>query len=198
MSLYKNIVEILSSLASLIAIIGVLISWYRSSRKPLKIERVVIHKKETESTYILIVKNRKDYPVEIKSTNCYKKRIYNIEKKNKQEPEYSELLRLTDSLFINSERFEIGANGHTDIRIKGQNINGKVSRLLFSINTSHGYHELWCKSILVVEIGKTEVYGLEHRYEYESKYKARIKYYWLKVKDIFCVKELTIASTRTG
>ena len=111
----------LASLASVVAIVTVLISWYRSARKALRIERVVIHRKPTESTYILVVKNRKDYPVEIKSTDCYTRKIYNIEKKLNQKPEYSALLNLSDNLFRNSDKFIIGANGNTDIRIKGNN-----------------------------------------------------------------------------
>jgi len=185
MNQYKNIIDILTSLASLIAIISVLVSWYRSTQKPLKIERVVIHKKKTESTFILVVRNRKDYPVEIKSINCYTKRKYEVQKKNNQKPEYSELLSLSDSLFISSDHFEIGANGHTDIRIKCGAFSGQVHRLLFSINTSHGYHEIWCKDMLEVDIGQTEVYGLEYRHEYQSKYRAKIKYYWVRLIESF-------------
>jgi len=181
MTQFKNIIDILSSLASLIAIIGVLVSWYRSSQKPLKIERVVIHKKENESTYILVVKNRKNYPVEIKSISCYRNPIYQIQKKNNQRTEYSKLLSLSDSCFSSSEHFEISANGHTDIRIKVATYREQAHRLLFSINTSHGYHEIWCKDILEVNIGKTEVFGLEYRHEYQSKYRAKIHYYWLRL-----------------
>ncbi|MRR54275.1 MAG: hypothetical protein EG822_07165 [Deltaproteobacteria bacterium] len=181
MTQYKNIIDILSSMASFIAIIGVMVSWYKSAQKPLKIDRVVIHKKETENTFILVVKNRKNYPVEIKSISCYRKPKYQIQKKNNQKPEYMKLLSLSDSYFSSSEHFEIGANGHTDIRVKCGPFSGQANRLLFSIYTSHGYHEIWCKDILEVDIGKTEVYGLEYQHEYQSKYRAKIQYYWLRL-----------------
>jgi len=181
---YKFIVDILSSSASLVAIIVVLLGLYKSIQKPLKIERVVIQKGKSSSTYILVVKNRKPYPVEIKSINCYMRRFYSIERKNNQKPEYSALLSLSDSPFQSSKLFNIAANGHTDIQIKnGLNINGDVKKLLFSAHTSHGYHEMWCKNIVTISTG-TQVYGLEYRHEYESKIKSILVYYWLRFKVI--------------
>lgn len=144
----KIIFDVLASVASVVAIVTVLVGWYRSSRRALAIDRVVIHRKSPESTYILIVRNRKDYPVEIKTTNCYTRISYNIEKKGNQKPEFSKLLNLEDSIFRDKTKITIGPTGNTDIRIKGPSIDGrinKIKKLLFSINTSHGYHEVWCK-----------------------------------------------------
>ena len=59
MEKYKYIIDILSSIVAFIAIFTVLLSWYKSSRKPLNVERVIIHRGSTKSTYILIIKNRK-------------------------------------------------------------------------------------------------------------------------------------------
>lgn len=184
---YKYIVDMLSSTAALVAIITVLISWYRNAQKPLKVERVVIHRKKSESTYILIVKNRKPYPVSLKSTFCYTKHNYNVEQRKGESPTYSELLNLEDSPFRNTDLFEIGANGHTDVKIKGSNLVGEIPRLLFSIHTTHGYHELWCKNIVVVEMGSAETYELEYRNGFESKYKAKAMYFWLLFRALFKV-----------
>ena len=182
---YKFIVDILSSSASFIAIIVVMLGLLKSIQKPLKVVRVVIQKGESNSRYILVVKNRKSYPVKIKSINCYLRRLYSIERKNNQKPEYSALLSLSDSPFQSSTLFKIEANGHTDIHIKnGANINGDVRKLLFSVHTSHGYHEMWCKSILTINTG-AKVYGLEYRHEYESRIKSILVYYWLRLKAIF-------------
>jgi len=178
---YKYIVDILSSLASFVAIVVVLISWYKSSTKPLKIEKVVVHKKEKESTYILIVKNTKDFPVEIKSTTCFTKRIFKVKQKKDQKPEYLNELNYTYSPFRNQDKFDISANGHTDIKISGTNIDSNLSKLLFTFHTSHGYHELWCKNISTSEIGKVETYSLEE-YEFDSTLRAKIKYYFLCLK----------------
>ena len=48
------------------------------------------------------------------------------------------------------------------------------------MNTSHGYHEIWCKDITMVEVGKVKLFGLKHKIDYESKIKAVFKYNFLK------------------
>jgi hypothetical protein len=184
-SKYKDIVDMLASLASLIAIISVLISWYRNSRKPLKVEKVIIRRKDSESRYILIIKNKKDYPVEIKSAECYTNKKYEILKKMGQKPEYSEMLSHSERLFSDSQKFKIEANGHTDISIIGRNINNNITKLLFSLHTSHGYHELWCSNILIVPVEQIQIFDVEYHYKFETKFKARIKYYWVQLKDFF-------------
>jgi hypothetical protein len=77
---FKLIVDTLASLAAFVAIITVLASWYRSIRKPLVIQRIVVHRKKDKTTFILIIKNVKDYPVEIKKLEGYnKEKIYGPE-----------------------------------------------------------------------------------------------------------------------
>ncbi len=71
MNLFSTIVDALSASASLIAILVVLGAWLNNVRSPLKIARVVIHRKEDESTYILLVKNRLSHAVEIKNMRCF-------------------------------------------------------------------------------------------------------------------------------
>lgn len=185
MEKYKYIVDILSSTASLIAILTVLYSWYKSAQKPLAIDRVVVHKSNSSNTYILVIKNRKPYPVTIKATRCYTTKVYEVEVKTGRKPEYSEQLLGSNSLFQNTSDFEIAPNGHTDIRITGSNPPEKVNKLLFSINTSHGYHELWCKEILLVDVGVAETYDLDYRHPFNYKITAKLKYYWLIAKHAF-------------
>ncbi|WP_028862415.1 hypothetical protein [Psychromonas aquimarina] len=183
---YKYIVDALSSTAALTAIVTVLWSWFKNSQMPLKIERLVVHNKASESTYIIVIKNSKTYPVNIKSTSCYTKVSYKVEKKNNQKPEYMDTLSLSDNLFLNNDDFEIGANGHTDIRIIGSHLNPDITKLLFTIQTSHGYHQIWCDSIITVDmIGKTASFGMEKMYNFDSKFKAKRKYYWLKFITLF-------------
>jgi hypothetical protein len=183
---YKYVVDALASTAAFIAIITVLWSWYKNSQMPLKIERLVVHNKVGKSTYIIVIKNSKTYPVNIKSTTCYTKSSYKVEKKNNQKPEYMHTLALSDNLFINNDSFKIGANGHTDIRIPGQNLNTDITNLLFTIQTSHGFHQLWCNSIITVDMtGEIKIFGMEEMYEFDSKFKAKRKYYWLKIINLF-------------
>ena len=182
---YKLVADILASVAALVAILSMLVSWYRAARRPLKIDRVVIQQKQNGSKYILVVKNIKDFPVEIKSTNCYRRKLFNIEKRPGQKPGYSELLNLADNIFIDKTIFTIAPRGHTNISIQGPCIEPGISKLLFSIQTSHGYHEIWCKNILVLQMESADVYELDYRKEFHSKYKALLFYIWETAKSWF-------------
>ena len=80
---------------------------------------------------------------------------------------------------------ELAANGHTDIRIKGGVITEDISKLLFSAQTTHGYHRQVCKSILTVNMtGKTQVKGMEVMFNTDSKLKAKAKYMWLRLCNV--------------
>lgn len=182
---FKFTVEILSSLASLIAIITVLISWFKSSQKALKIERVVLHNKESESTFILVVKNRKPFPVVIKSISAYSKPRFSVNKFKNHPPNYEPILSSSDFVFSSEETFEMAANGHTDIRIKVASSGGRYKSLTFTLNTSHGFHQLNCNKILNLVMGKTEVFDVEYTQNFDSKYKAWFKYQSLKLKYLF-------------
>ena len=57
-------------------------------------------------------------------------------------------------------------------------------KLLFSIDTSHGYHELICGDINVVELGRVEVFGVEYKDEYSSKITAKFTFYWNIFKEL--------------
>lgn len=86
MDKFKLTVDILSSIASFIAIVTVLFSWFKNAQKALKIERIVIHNKPDTNTYILCIKNRKPYPVMIKSISSYIKPYITVEKLKNQPP----------------------------------------------------------------------------------------------------------------
>lgn len=175
---FKVLVDTLASVASVIAIVSVLVGWYRSARKPLKIIRVVVHRKKDEMTFILITKNRQAYRVTTKRIDCYKRKIFEVKKKTGGKPEYSERLSSREMLFMGRAEFEVPANANTDIRI---NVTGSANipdRLLFSIETSHGYHELWCDDITVVDIGNSEAYSVDYQEEYHSKVVAKLIFYW--------------------
>jgi len=175
---FKVIVDTLASLASFIAITSVMVGWYRSVRKPLKIKRVVIHRNHDSSTFILVIQNRQQYPVTINRAYCYKRKIFEVMKKNGGYPEYAERLSSSEELFINTNTFEVPASANTDIRIKASGAPEVPKSLLLSLDTSHGYHELWCKDITVVDIGKAEAYSVVYQDEYRSKAAAKFAYYW--------------------
>ena len=181
---FKVIVDTLSSIAAFIAIVSVMASWYRSSRKPLKVDRVVLHKKSDDITFIIVIKNRNAYPVTINRSDCYKRKKYEVQKKHGGKPEFSEFYSGSEMLFTCKETFEIQANANTDIRINMAAAATIPPKLLFLFQTSHGPHELRCKDVSVVEFEKLDVYGLEYKLDYKHKYKAKTVYYWKKVKEL--------------
>lgn len=181
---FKVLVDTLASVASIVAIVSVLVGWYRSVRKPLKIVRVVVHRKTDGLTFILITKNRQAYPVTTKRIDCYKRKIFAVEKKTGVKPEYSERLSSREAVFMASAKFEVPASAETDLRVEAPKVEDVPSRLLFSIDTSHGYHELWCNDVTVVDIGKAEVYSVEYKDEYESKLAAKSVYCWRVLREL--------------
>jgi len=181
---FKTFVDILASLAAIVAIISVLVGWYRSTRKPLKIVRVVVHKASEDMTFILVTKNRQPYPVTTKRIDCYRRKIFEVQKKFGGEPEYSERLSSREALFMGKSEFEVPANANTDLRIKVTGTADIPNRLLFSMDTSHGYHELWCDEISVLEVGRTEVYSVDYKKEYKSKLAAKVMYRWRLVQEL--------------
>ena len=178
--LLKNIVEVLSSTTSILAIAGVGIGWYRSARKPLKITRTVVHLKKIQAncTFILVVRNLASYPVIIHRCDAYTGKKHEVQKKRGGNLEYSERFSSNDALFINSKLdFEVPAKGHTDLRIHLGNEQFQIpKRILFLLETSHGYHELRCKRILPVEMESVETYSLEYQYQSRSRVLARLYY----------------------
>lgn len=175
---FKVFVDALASVASIVAIVSVLVGWYRSARKPLKIVRVVVHRKMDGMTFILITKNRQAYPVTTKRIDCYRRKIFEVQKKIGSKPEYSERLSSREALFMEGARFEVPASANIDLHIDADGSADIPGRLLFSIDTSHGYHELWCDDVTVVDIGKADVYSVDYNEEYHSKAAAKLMFYW--------------------
>lgn len=178
MDLLQVLGETLASFAAFIAIVATLISWYRSVCRPLKVTRVVVQRGKDKSTFILIVKNVKQYPVLIKRVDAYKRKKYQVQRKLGGVPEYAELFPGSQKLFSVRDEYEIPANGDTDVRINVQGPVDMQSKVLFLLETSHGYHELWCKDIDVVELGRVDVYGVEYKYDFSSKALAKACYNW--------------------
>lgn len=181
---FKLLVDILASLASIVAVVAVLVGWYRSARKPLKIVRVVVHKTPEDMSFILVTKNRQPYPVTTKRIDCFKRKIFEVQKKSRGKPEYSERLSSREALFTGGSEFEVPANANTDLHIKVTGTGDIPNRLFFSVDTSHGYHELWCDDISVLEVGRTEVYSLDYKNEYKSKAAAKVMYRWRLVQEL--------------
>ncbi|WP_461437494.1 hypothetical protein [Marinobacter nauticus] len=181
---FKVVVDTLASLAALVAILSVLVGWYSSARKPLSISRVVVHKKNDGFTYIIVTKNRKSYPVETKRIDCFSRKTFEIEQRVGEKPEYVEKLSSRYAVFSSKASFEVPAKGNIDIRIEVDRQTDIPDHLIFSIDTTHGYHEISCNDITVVEIGKTVVYSVEFKKEYGSKSRAKMVYFWRRIVEL--------------
>lgn len=175
---FKLVVDILSSLAALVAIVVALAAWYRSARRPLQIDRIVIHRKEQASTFILLVRNVKSDPVTIKRVGCYKRKKHQVQRKHGSSPEYSATFSSADMVFDAPGEFEVLPNGSTDVRVQASGASEAPGALLFLLHTTHGFHELWCRDITEVEVGKANVYNVEYQHDYDSAWRAKVVFYW--------------------
>ncbi len=177
------LLDSLNSIASLVAIVAALVAWYISARKALTIERVVIHRKANDSNYIMIVRNRKNYPVTIKSSRCYTRKKFTVTKYRGEKAELTEGFPLENQVFLSNEDYIIEAKGNTDVKINGTKLQDSVKSLIFSLNTSHGFHEIVHNGeILVVDMaGNAMVRNIELQRSYQSRFKARARFFALKI-----------------
>jgi hypothetical protein len=181
----QNYCYTLSSLAALIAIITVLIAWYKSAREALSIKQVVIHQTAEKFTYIIKIKNIKPYAVTIKDMNCYKQKSFMVEKENNQKPKYSYGYQLNDMAFQTREEFTIQAGGLTEISIPTSIKLNDIDQLIIDMGTSHGVQLIICKNIILAPMSATLVLGMEFNEHYSSKFEALCNYYKLKIKYVF-------------
>lgn len=155
MDTFKFVVDILSAMASMIAIFTVLIAWYSSIKKPLKVKRVVMHQHIDSSTYILEIENNKSYPVEVKSTKCFTKKCYKVEQMKNFFPTIRDTWSLNDIHFSADENHIIQPCGFTDVIFDKVVNQDQVNELIFLMDTSHGFHSLKCKKIDLVNMEKS-------------------------------------------
>jgi hypothetical protein len=182
---FKTIIDILSSLAALIAIVTVLIAWYKSARKALSIKKVVIHQTSDKFTYIIKIRNIKPYAVTINNMRCYKQKSFMVEKQNHQKPKYSYGYQLQDMAFRTNEKFTIQPNGLTEILIPTDIKLDDINQLLLDMSTSHGDQFIICKNIIFAPSTATLIIGMEFNEHYSSRFEALCNYYKLRLKHTF-------------
>ena len=182
---FKTVVDTLSSLAALIAIVTVLVAWFKSARRALSIKQIVISQTAEKFTYIIKIKNIKPYSVTIKDIRCYKQKSFMVEKTNNQKPKYSYGYQLQDMAFKTNENFIIQANGLTEIQVSSNNILPDIEKLIIDMGTSHGDQLITCKNITLVPMTATLVIGMEFNKHYSSKSEALYNFYKLKLKYFF-------------
>ncbi|WP_421352901.1 hypothetical protein [Aeromonas sp. 604443] len=173
---FEDFVDVLSSVASLVAIVSVLIAWYRSRLQPLKIKRVLVHKKKDSTTFFLYFINRQAYPVKVKNLKCFTKVTFQVSQKNNYCPEIVQMLDYNDFLFQTQDEHEIDAYADSSIKIDyDKPISVDSDKFVISTQTSHGYHLLKVRNIDIVHIGTGSVsYRVPFEETFDSKIKARI------------------------
>ncbi|ELA8093868.1 hypothetical protein D5E85_26675 [Vibrio parahaemolyticus] len=187
---FKYFVDVLSSVASLVAIVSVLIAWYRSRLKPLKLKRVLVHKKKTSTTFFLYVINRQAYPVKIRNLKCFTKVTFQVSQKNNCRPERLQKLDYDDLVFQTQDEYEVEAYADCSIKIEyDEPIAVESDKLVVSTQTSHGYHLLKVRDIDIVHMGTGSVgYLVPFEETFDSKIKARVYHVFAIVR--FYIRKL--------
>ena len=144
MEKYKFLADILSSVASIVAIVTVLYSWWASKRPKLKISQFIVSPSNGGLRIYLKITNKKLYPVNIKNITCYKKQRYSISKKELMKPQLWPSLDVADKLFTIAEEVEIPELGEFNKELNVSQHDFDPKDLLFSLYTSHGIIRLKC------------------------------------------------------
>lgn len=166
---FKLTVDILSSIASLVAILTVLFSLWRAKLPPLKISQLIISPKQDGLRVFVRIKNRMPYSVKIKGLTCYKKQGYQISRKKLQRPQLWPSTAVNDTFFSFNEDVDVLEWGEFTKELLISSSQFKSSSLLFSLYTSHGILKLKCRNVIEYDkefeiFNKDEVYLRSNRF----------------------------------
>jgi hypothetical protein len=154
---FNKLVDILSSVASLIAIATVLCSWWLNQRPPVKISQFISSPHRGQIRIFLRLINRKGYPIKILSLTCYKKQTFSISKKKGMKPQIHRFLNISNKLFHLKEEFELSEFGELNKEIFIENQKFSANDLRYELYTSHGFISLKCKNNYIFD-KETETY----------------------------------------
>ncbi|MGE9763108.1 hypothetical protein [Pseudomonas sp. PDM20] len=168
---FKVLVDVLSSIASLVAIVTVMYSWYFSRRPALEVSQAIVSGSDDSFRFIVSIKNKKPYPVLIKGLGCYRRRLYRVEKKKSEFPRLVSMLDLGDRIYSKSSEISISELGECRFEFAVTSNVLPLRCLVFMIDTSHGYLNLSCKNIRYLGPG-VEVLAVDFMLSRESKISA--------------------------
>lgn len=169
MEKFKISVDILSSIASFVAIATVLYAWYSSKKSPIEIpEAIVSRSGEDAFRFIIKLKNKKPYPVIIKSMTCYKRKTHRVEKKRMERPQTMAVFDLRDRIFSISNETPVSELGENRIDINVRANLPPLKSLIFLVDTSHGFLTIKCKNVKYFST-VTEVFSPEFMISKDSK-----------------------------
>ena len=166
---FKLSVDILSSIASFVAIATVLYSWYADKKSPIEIPEVIVSKSGDDTfRFTIKLKNKKPYPVIVKSMTCYKRKTHRVEKKRMERPRTISVFDLRDRIFTISNETPVSELGEHRVDINVKTNLSPLKTLTFLADTSHGFLTIKCKNVKFFSTA-TEVFSPEFMISKSSK-----------------------------
>lgn len=166
---FKLLVDILSSIASFVAIATVLYALYASKKCPIEIPEVIVSKSDNDNfRFIVKIKNSKPYPVTIKSITCYRKITHRVEKRKMERPRIRSVFDLSDRIFTNRDEFIVSELGEQPLIIKTKIDHPPGKSLTFLTDSTHGFITIKCKHIKLFNT-ETEIFCPEFMVSKSSK-----------------------------
>ena len=149
MSNFKLIVDILASLAALVAILTVLGSWWHSRLPPLIVSQMVISRVGSKHRIFVRLQNRRQYPVKILSLDCYRDRKFNVRGNRNEKPTLFPSVSVGDKV-LSYKELDIVEFGESIFDTETSVENLDIDRFYFSVRTLHGRMDLVCNNVVYI------------------------------------------------
>ncbi|MGK8439112.1 hypothetical protein ACRS3X_17580 [Ectopseudomonas hydrolytica] len=173
---FKLAVEILSSIASLIAILTVLYSWHANRKHPISISEIISTRSGSDTFRLFVkIKNTKPYPVTVKSLVCYKKETHRVEKRINERPKTMTVLDSRDRLFTIQNEILIPELGENRIEVNVTTNAPPTKSLIFMLDTTHGHLSTICKKVKFFSTAP-EIFSPDFMISRESKISSMTAY----------------------
>lgn len=134
----KSIVDILSSLASIVAIVTVLYAWWNNNRPGVRIKSLIIHRLENQTRLYLRLANERAYPITIENFTCYEKLTYQTTILESGSPSTWPTLHQELKFYTHTTKTELTEMGEVSLPIIIDKDLRHLKYVYFSFNTSHG------------------------------------------------------------
>ncbi|PTP90349.1 hypothetical protein [Vibrio splendidus] len=150
MSNFKLIVDVLASLAALVAILTVLFSWWYSRLPPLIVSQMVISRTGNKHRIFVRLQNRRQYPVKILSLDCFRDKKFNVRGNGNEKPTLFPSVNVGDKVLSYGE-LHVVERGEIIFETETNVENLDIGKFYFSIRTLHGRMDLVCNNVAYFE-----------------------------------------------
>lgn len=135
---FKSTVDILSSLASIVAIATVLYSWWKNKRPGVRIKSLIIHRLENQTHLYLRLANERAHPIVIENFTCYEKLAYQTTILESGIPSTWPILHQELKFYTHTAKTELPEMGEINITIYLDKDLRHLKYVYFCFSTSHG------------------------------------------------------------